>query len=85
MIFKSVQFGRFRVRRTILARKHFLYYQKNNHCNQNIAVISGALFTFQIQYEYAQCDEGARDVNNIWVTAVTFTRTFSISRELSLK
>ena len=58
---------------------------KKKQCNQNIAVISGALFTFQIQYEYAQCDEGARDVNNIWVTAVTFTRTFSISRELSLK
>ena len=63
----------------------FFVMSKNNHFNQNIAVISGALFTLQIQYEYTQCDEGARDVNNIWVTAVTFTRTFSISRELSLK
>ena len=34
---------------------------------QNIDAISGALFTLRIQYEYTQtqCNEGAKDVNNI--------------------
>ena len=45
-----------------------------NHFNPNIFAISGALFTLAIQYEFIQTqfEEGARDVNNIWVTVVIF-------------
>ena len=34
--------------------------------------ISGALFTLRIQYEYThtQCDEGARDGNDIWYIGI---------------
>ena len=42
-----------------------------NHSNLNIVDGSGALFTLRIHYEYTQCEEGARDVNDIWVTVVT--------------
>ena len=42
--------------------------------NWNIVDTSGALFILKIQYECAQiqCDEGARDVNNIWFPEITF-------------
>ena len=39
----------------------------------NIDVISGALFTLRIQYEYytqTQCDEGARDGIDIWYMGI---------------
>ena len=44
-----------------------------NFRDSNSADISGALFIFKIQYEFTQtqCEEGARDVNNIWVPVVT--------------
>ena len=43
-----------------------------NRRSRNIFHISGALFTLKIQYKYAQtqCEEGARDVNKMWVTVV---------------
>ena len=45
-------------------------------CNlwgSNIVDITDALFILRIQFEYTQtqCDEGARDVKNIWVPVVT--------------
>ena len=38
----------------------------------NVVDISGALFTIKIQNEYTQtqCDEGAKDVNNIWYIGI---------------
>ena len=45
-----------------------------NHCVQNIADLSGNLFTLRIQYDYTQTQykEGAREVNNIWYAMITF-------------
>ena len=42
-------------------------FQNYNHYIPNIVHISGALSTLGIPYEYAetQCEEGAKDVNNI--------------------
>ena len=42
--------------------------------NPNLVDISGALFTMNpsILILNSQCEEGARDVNYIWVTVVTF-------------
>ena len=44
-----------------------------NLWNSNIVDNSGAFFKLKIQYEYTQtqCEEGARDDNNIWVPVVT--------------
>ena len=44
----------------------------HNHCNRNIVDISGALFTLNLSILVlkSQCEEGARDVNNILVTVV---------------
>ena len=46
---------------------------KNNPHIANIDAISGTLFALRFQYEYAQteCDEGARDVIDIWYMGIT--------------
>ena len=48
-----------------------------NHSDPNKVDISGALFTWRIRFEYTQTqsedsslEEGARDVNDIWVPMV---------------
>ena len=43
------------------------YHMSQNLRSSNIVDISGALFILRIQHTQTQCDEGARDVNNIWV------------------
>ena len=52
----------------------FMFYKKwsyNPHI-PNIDVISSALFTLRIQYEYTQTqfDEGARDCIDIWYMGI---------------
>ena len=49
-----------------------IFEQYNPHI-ANIDAISGALFTMRIQYEctQTQCDEGARDGNDIWYMGIT--------------
>ena len=47
-----------------------------NHCLPNIVDLSGALFTLQIQYMFehtqSQCEEGAKEVNDIWHAMITW-------------
>lgn len=44
-----------------------------NHCNRNIVDICGTLFTLNLSVFIlnSQFEDGARDLNNIWVTVVT--------------
>ena len=53
-------------------RKDALHFTTYNQFNPNNVDISGALFILRIQYKFTQTqyEEGARDVNVIWVTVV---------------
>ena len=49
---------------------------KTNLPDSSIVDISGALFILKIHYTQIHCVEGARDVNNILITMVTFGAHF---------
>ena len=64
----------------LIARNNTVFYRSCNLWEQNNVYVTSALFILRIHFTQTLCEEGARDVNNIWVPEI-----ICLQQELKIK